>query len=112
MKSQPSSSNGAKSNQHWAKLKHQEVYSKKESNQWSRMFGDSSQDMFSAVTFLRGQVTTDNSTNIELAFVFGKARVRPMKALTNPYLELQNVTASKRHSKCPHDKGRQNIPLD
>ena len=53
------------------------------------MFGDSSQDVFSAVAFLRGKVTAANRTSTELAFVFGKARVAPMKALTIPKLELQ-----------------------
>ena len=53
------------------------------------MFGDSSQDVFSAVAFLRGKVTAANRTSTELAFVFRKARVAPMKALTIPKLELQ-----------------------
>ena len=53
------------------------------------MFGDSSQEVFSAVAFLRGKVTNDNCTSTKLAFVFGKAKVAPMKALTIPKLELQ-----------------------
>ena len=53
------------------------------------MFGDSSQDVFSAVAFLRGKVATATGYTTELAFVFGKARVAPMKALTIPKLELQ-----------------------
>ena len=53
------------------------------------MFGDSSQDVFSAVAFLRGKVATTTGHTTELAFVFGKARVAPMKALTIPKLELQ-----------------------
>ena len=53
------------------------------------MFGDSSQDFFSAVAFLRGKVATTTGHTTELAFVFGKARVAPMKALTIPKLELQ-----------------------
>ena len=44
------------------------------------MFGDSSQDVFSAVAFLRGKVTAANRTSTELAFVFGKDKVAPMKA--------------------------------
>ena len=48
------------------------------------MFGDSSQDVFSAVAFLRGKVNTGNGCSTEIAFVIGKARVAPMKALTIP----------------------------
>ena len=54
------------------------------------MFGDSSQDVFSAVGFLRAQVTcTSREIVTELAFVLGKARDAPMKVLTVPKLELQ-----------------------
>ena len=54
------------------------------------MFGDSSQDEFSAVGFLRAQVTCTSGEFItELAFVLGKARVAPMKVMTVPELELQ-----------------------
>ena len=54
------------------------------------MFGDSSQDIFSAVGFLRARVKTPTGKeNTELAFVFGKARVAPMKVMTVPKLELQ-----------------------
>ena len=54
------------------------------------MFGDSSQDVFSAVGFLRAQVfCTSGEFITELAFVLGKARVAPMKVMTNPKLELQ-----------------------
>ena len=53
------------------------------------MFGDSSQDVFSAVAFIRGKINTGNGCSTEVAFVFGKARVAPMKALTIPKLELQ-----------------------
>ena len=52
------------------------------------MFGDSSQDIFSAVGFLRAKVATQHGSCTELAFVFGIARVAPMKALTIPKLEL------------------------
>ena len=53
-------------------------------------FGDSSQDVFSAVVFLRGKVISGNSCpQTKLVFVFGKARVAPMKVLTIPKLELQ-----------------------
>ena len=51
------------------------------------MFGDSLQDVFCAVAFLRARLVSAHQT--ELAFVFGKARVAPMKALSSPKLELQ-----------------------
>ena len=54
-----------------------------------QMFGDSYQDVFSAVAFLRGKVATTTGHTTELAFVFGKARAAPMKALTIPKLALQ-----------------------
>ena len=51
------------------------------------MFGDSSQDVFSAVGFLRAEVTcTSGEIITELAFVLGKARVAPMKVMTVPKL--------------------------
>ena len=53
------------------------------------MFGGSSQDVFSAVAFLRGRVATTTGHTTELVFVFGKARVAPMKALSIPKLKLQ-----------------------
>ena len=54
------------------------------------LFGDSSQDVFSAVAFLRAKVVKkENQEQTQLAFVFGKARVAPMKTLTIPKLELQ-----------------------
>ena len=60
------------------------------------MFGDSSQDVFSAVAFLRGKINTGNGCSTEIAFVFGKARVAPMKALTIPKLELQAAVLAAR----------------
>ena len=39
------------------------------------VFGDSSQEVFSAVAFLRAQVNTSGLLKTELAFVLGKARV-------------------------------------
>ena len=54
------------------------------------MFGDSSQDVFSAVGFFRAQLTcTSGEIRTELAFDLGKARVAPMKVMTVPMLELQ-----------------------
>ena len=54
------------------------------------LFGDSSQEVFNAVAFLRAKVTAkERASTTELAFVFGKTRVAPMKALTIPKLELQ-----------------------
>ena len=54
------------------------------------MFGDSSQDIFSAVAFLRARETTPmGKVKIELAFVWGKARVAPVKVMTIAKLELQ-----------------------
>ena len=54
------------------------------------LFGDSSQEVFSAVAFLRATVVKrENQEQTQLAFVFGKARVAPTEALTIPKLELQ-----------------------
>ena len=58
------------------------------------MFGDSSQEVFSAVAFLntcRAQVNTSSGPKTELAFVLGRARVAPMKVMTIPNLELQSA---------------------
>ena len=60
------------------------------------MFGDSSQDVFCAVAFLRGKVISGHDSSTELAFVFGKARVAPMKALTIPKLEQHAALHSAR----------------
>ena len=53
------------------------------------MFGDCSQEFYSAVAFLRAQMNTSSGPKTELAFVLGKARVAPMKVKTIPKLELQ-----------------------
>ena len=53
------------------------------------VYGDNSQDVFSAVAFLRARVDSNEGTKTQLTFVFGKARVAPIKALTIPKLELQ-----------------------
>ena len=68
------------------------------------LFGDSSQEVFSAVAFHRAKVTAkDSGPNTELAFVFGKARVAPMKALTIPKLELQaSLLASRLRKEVQH----------
>ena len=61
------------------------------------MFGDNSQDIFSAVAFLRARVTTPTGEEkTELAFVLGKARVAPMKVMTVPKLELQAALLASR----------------
>ena len=51
------------------------------------MFGDSSEEVFCAVVFPRARVKTSLETQV--AFVFGKARVAPMKTLSIPKLQLQ-----------------------
>ena len=52
------------------------------------MFGDSSQDVFCAVGFLRGRLSSV-AHRTQISFIFGKARVAPTKALSIPKLELQ-----------------------
>ena len=51
------------------------------------MFGDSSQEVFCAVGFLRARIIDTHET--KLAFILDKARVAPMKAISIPKLELQ-----------------------
>ena len=53
------------------------------------MLGDSSQEVFSAVAFLRAHVNTSSGSKTELAFVLGEARVAPMKLMTIPKQELK-----------------------
>ena len=53
------------------------------------LFGDSSQDIFSAAAFLAGKLVSKWSETTELAFAFGKTRVAPRKCLTNAKLELR-----------------------
>ena len=61
------------------------------------IFHDSSQDIFSAVAFLRARVTTPTGkVKTELAIVLGKARVAPMKVMTVPKLELQAALLASR----------------
>ena len=51
------------------------------------MLCDGSQDVFCIVSFLRAQLTSSYHT--EFAFVFGKALVAPMKALSIQKIEHQ-----------------------
>ena len=61
------------------------------------VFGDSSQEVFSAVAFLRALVSPPTeSKRSELAFVIGKASVAPMETLTVPKLELQTALLAAR----------------
>ena len=53
------------------------------------MFGETSQNVFGAVAFLQEKVVNYQTVALELAFVIGKVRVAPMKALTSQKLELQ-----------------------
>ena len=54
------------------------------------MFGDSSQEVFCAVGFLRASIIDTHET--KLAFILAKARVAPMKAISIPKLELQQAS--------------------
>ena len=53
------------------------------------VFGDSSQEVFSAVAFLRGRPCVVTNASPFLSFAIGKTRVAPTKSLTVPKLELQ-----------------------
>ena len=54
------------------------------------LFDESSRETFSAVAFLRAQVTTPTgAVKTELAFVLGEARVVPIKVMTLPKLKIQ-----------------------
>ena len=53
------------------------------------VFGDNSQEVFSADAFLRGRPCVATNTNPYLSFVIGKTSVAPMKSLTVPKVELQ-----------------------
>ena len=60
------------------------------------IFADSSQDVFSSLVFLQEKVIWGCYSKTELAFVFGEAKVAPMKPLTITKLELQAVLLSAR----------------
>ena len=53
------------------------------------MFGDSSQNVFSAVNVFRGKIVTDGTVAPELTFVICIVRGAPMKAVTIPKLGLR-----------------------
>ena len=53
------------------------------------MFGDCSEKVSSAIVFPCGREFTMHVSQMELAFVFNKAHVAPMKVMTVPKLELQ-----------------------
>ena len=58
------------------------------------MLGDSSLEVFCAVGFLRGRLSESQET--EVSFVFGKACVAPIKAMSIPKLELQAALVATR----------------
>ena len=58
------------------------------------MLGDSSLDVFCSLEFLQAQKNADSKC--QLAFVFGKARVAPMRMLSIPNLELQATLLASR----------------
>ena len=53
------------------------------------MFGESSPDALSTISFLQGKLINNYDAMTQLAFVFGKARVALMRARTLPKFELQ-----------------------
>ena len=71
------------------------------------VFGDSSQDVFPAVAFLRARMDSNEGTETQLTLFFGKARVAPMKALTIPKLELQAALFAARRK----DEIQQALPV-
>ncbi|XP_043222567.1 uncharacterized protein LOC122381883 [Amphibalanus amphitrite] len=58
-------------------------------------FSDASQQAYACVTYLR---LTNSAGKVHCAFVFGKARVAPLKAMTIPRLELAAATMAVRIS--------------
>ena len=67
------------------------------------VFGDSSEEAFGAVAFLRAQLPRDGVLETQVAFVFGKGRVAPMKIITIPKLELQAALLAARIKKHVED---------
>ena len=64
------------------------------------MFGDSTQEVFSAVGILRAQVTsTSSEITTELVFVLRKARVAPVKEMmsTDSTIVLQWINSTNKH---------------
>ena len=53
------------------------------------MFGDSSQEIFSVVAFLRARVTSSSGLQTELEFILVGARVAPMNVMIFPKLLAQ-----------------------
>ena len=53
------------------------------------MIGESSQEVFCAVAFLRAQLNTSHGSQTEHGFVLDETRIAPMKVMTVPKLKLQ-----------------------
>ena len=60
------------------------------------MFGDSSQEAFSAVAFLQARVITSNGPQTQRAFVQSNALVAPAKVMTVRKLELHTALLAAR----------------
>ena len=59
-------------------------------------FSDASEDGYGLVSYLR---LVNEEGDIHCAFLFGKSRVTPLKAVTIPCLELSAATMSVRHDR-------------
>ena len=55
------------------------------------MFGNSSQEVFTAVAILRARLIVSSGSQMELSFVLGKGREAPMKVMTVPKLDSQTA---------------------
>ena len=60
------------------------------------MFGDTSQEVFKAVAFLRTEANNSSGYQTEFAFVLNKTRVAPRCVMTVPMLEFQAVLLATR----------------